>query len=57
LSENKDEALADLGATIVGNGGAYLKQVFSVMKNKAYKFDVDKVDGARTFFKKQPFLK
>ena len=52
LSQNPDEALADLGATIVGNGGAYLKQVFSVMKNKAYKFDVDKVDGARTFFKK-----
>ena len=52
LSQNTDEALADLGATIVGNGGAYLKQVFSVMKNKAYKFDVDKVDGARTFFKK-----
>jgi len=52
LSENKDEALADLGATIVGNGGAYLKQVFSVMKNKAYKFDAQKVDGAKTFFKK-----
>ena len=52
LSQNPDEALADLGATIVGNGGAYLKQVFSVMKNKAYKFDVDKVDGARKFFKK-----
>ena len=52
LSENKDEALADLGATIVGNGGAYLKQVFSVMKNKAYEFDAQKVAGAKTFFKK-----
>jgi hypothetical protein len=52
LSQNTDEALADLGATIVGNGGAYLKQVFSVMKNKAYEFDAQKVAGAREFFKK-----
>jgi len=52
LSQNPDEALADLGATIVGNGGAYLKQVFSVMKNKAYEFDAQKVAGAREFFKK-----
>ena len=52
LSQNSDEALADLGATIVGNGGAYLKQVFSVMKNKAYEFDAQKVAGAREFFKK-----
>jgi len=50
LSQNSDEALADLGATIVGNGGAYLKQVFSVMKNKAYEFDAQKVAGAREFF-------
>ena len=52
LSQNPDEALADLGATIVANGGAYLKQVFSVMKNKAYEFDAQKVAGAREFFKK-----
>ncbi len=52
LSENTDDALADLGATIVANGGAYLKQVFSVMKNKAYQFDPQKVAGAKEFFKK-----
>ena len=52
LSDNADDALADLGATIVGNGGAYLKQVFSVMKNKAYEFDAQKVAGAKEFFKK-----
>ncbi len=51
LSENTDQALKDLGATIVANGGAYLKQVFSVMKNKAYEFDPQKVAGAKEFFK------
>ena len=50
LSENTDQALKDLGATIVSNGGAYLKQVFSVMKNKAYEFDPTKVAKARDFF-------
>ena len=50
LSENTDEALKDLGATIMNNGGAYLKQVFSVMKNKAYEFDPTKVAKAKDFF-------
>ena len=39
LFNNPDEAIQSFGATIIENGGAYLKQVFSVMKNKAYKFD------------------
>jgi len=57
LSENTDEALADLGATIVANGGAYLKQVYSVMKNKAYQFDPQKVAGAKEFFIKNTIPK
>ena len=52
LFDNTDTAIKDFGATIVSNGGAYLKQVFSVMKNKAYKFDPQKVEGAKEFFKK-----
>ena len=52
LSESPDEALQNLGSQIVANGGAYLKQVFSAFKNKAYKFDPVKVKGAQEFFKK-----
>jgi len=52
LSENTDDALKDLGASIVESGGAYLKQVFSVMKNKAYTFNPQKVNKAKDFFKK-----
>ncbi len=52
LSENTDDALKDLGASIVDSGGAYLKQVFSVMKNKAYTFNPQKVNKAKDFFKK-----
>ena len=46
------EGTRDLGAQIVANGGAYLKQVFSAFKNKSYKFDPEKVKGAKEFFKK-----
>ena len=45
------EGSRDLGAQIVANGGAYLKQVFSAFKNKAYKFNPEKVKGAKEFFK------
>ena len=51
LSESPDEATRDLGAQIIANGGAYLKQVFSAFKNKSYKFDPEKVKGAKEFFK------
>lgn len=57
LFNNPDEAIQSFGATIIENGGAYLKQVFSVMKNKAYEFDPAKVAGAKEFFKKIQFLK
>jgi hypothetical protein len=52
LFNNTDEAIKDFGATIIANGGAYLKQVFSVMQNKAYAFDPQKIIGAKEFFKK-----
>ena len=51
LSESADEGTRDLGAQIVANGGAYLKQVFSAFKNKNYKFDPEKIKGAQKFFK------
>jgi len=51
LSESPDEATRDLGAQIIANGGAYLKQVFSAFKNKSYKFDPEKIKGAKDFFK------
>ena len=51
LSESPDEATRDLGAQIIANGGAYLKQVFSAFKNKAYKFDPEKIKGAKDYFK------
>ena len=51
LSESPDEATRDLGAQIIANGGAYLKQVFSAFKNKAYKFDPEKIKGAKNYFK------
>ena len=51
LSESPDEATRDLGAQIIANGGAYLKQVFSAFKNKSYKFDPEKIKGAKEFFK------
>ena len=52
MSESPDEALQNLGSQIVANGGAYLKQVFPLFKNKAYKFDPEKVKGAQEFLKK-----
>ena len=51
LSESSNEATKDLGAQIVANGGAYLKQVFSAFKNKDYKFNPEKIKGAKEFFK------
>ena len=51
LSESADEGTKDLGAQIIANGGAYLKQVFSAFKNKNYKFDPEKIKGAQKFFK------
>ena len=51
LSESADEGTRDLGAQIIANGGAYLKQVFSAFKNKNYKFDPEKIKGAQKFFK------
>ena len=51
LSESPDEATRDLGAQIIANGGAYLKQVFSAFKNKSYKFDPEKIKGAKEFYK------
>jgi len=50
LFDNPDEAIRDFGKTIVENGGAYLKQVYSIMKNKAYDFDPDAIKGAEKFF-------
>ena len=53
LFDNPDEAIRDFGATIVENGGAYLKQVYSVMKNKAYDFDPEKLSRElKIFYKK-----
>ena len=51
LSDSGDEALESLGANIIANGGAYLRQVFSAFKNKSYKFDPEKIKGAKDFFK------
>jgi len=50
LFDNPDDAIKDFGKTIVENGGAYLKQVYSIMKNKAYDFDPDAIKGAENFF-------
>ena len=54
LFDNPDDAIKSFGATIIENGGAYLKQVFSIMKNKAYDLDLNgpKVAAAKEFFKK-----
>ena len=52
LFDNPEEAIRDFGKTIVENGGAYLKQVYSIMKNKAYDFDPDAIKGAENFFVK-----
>ena len=49
----EDDATADFGAQILANGGAYLRQVFSAFKNKAYQFNPEKVKGAKEFFKKE----
>ena len=46
-----------IGYSIVANGGAYLKQVYSVMKNKAYQFDPQKIEGAKQFFIKNTLPK
>ncbi len=51
LQEDPNEAIRDIGANIIQNGGAYLRQVFSAFKNKDYAFDVAKVKGAGRFFK------
>ena len=55
LSESSDDALQNLGASITANGGAYLKQVFSIMKNKAYDLNLagDNVKAAKNFFVKK----
>jgi len=52
LFDNPDDAIKDFGKTIVENGGAYLKQVYSIMKNKAYDFDPEAIKGAEKFFVK-----
>ena len=54
LQMSPDDAIADFGKTIVENGGAYLKQVFSIMKNKAYDLNLagDNVEAAKNFFVK-----
>jgi hypothetical protein len=39
LQEDPNEAIRDIGANIIQNGGAYLRQVFSAFKNKDYAFD------------------
>ena len=51
LQEDSNEAIRDIGANIIKDGGAYLRQVFSAFKNKDYAFDVAKVKGAGRFFK------
>ena len=51
LAESGDESLQALGAEITKNGGAYLKQVFSAMKNKAFEPDKKFLDKAKTYFK------
>jgi hypothetical protein len=50
LFDNPEEAIRDFGKTIIENGGAYLKQVYSIMKNKAYDFDPEAIKGAEKFF-------
>lgn len=57
LSESNDKSLEELGFFITKNGGAYLKQVFSAMKNKSYEFDKTLVDKAKTFFKEKTIPK
>jgi hypothetical protein len=53
LFDNPDEAIASFGKTIVENGGAYLKQVFSIMKNKAFDLDLSskRFEPTKNFFK------
>ena len=50
LQESPLKAVREFGTQIMTNGDVYLKQVYSAMKNKAYKFDPVKVKGAKEFF-------
>jgi len=51
LSESDNKSLQELGFFINKNGGAYLKQVFSAMKNKSFEYNKDTVKRAKKFFK------
>jgi hypothetical protein len=51
LSENPDELIKNFGNMVIENGGAYLKQVYSIRKNKAYDFNPDAIIGAKDFFR------
>mgnify|MGYP003134449470 CR=1 FL=1 len=57
LSESGDKSLEELGFFITKNGGAYLKQVFSAMKNKSYEFDKGLINKAKSFFKEKTIPK
>ena len=51
LMESGDESLEALGFEITKNGGAYLKQTFSAMKNKAFQPNEELLKKAKNYFK------
>ena len=50
LQQSPLKAVREFGTQIMTNGDVYLKQVYSAMKNKAYKFDPTKIKGAKKFY-------
>ena len=50
LQQSPLKAVREFGTQIMTNGDVYLKQVYSAMKNKAYKFDPTKIKGAKNFY-------
>jgi hypothetical protein len=50
LQESPLKAVREFGTQIMTNGDVYLKQVYSAMKNQAYKFDPTKIKGAKNFY-------
>ena len=49
LQESPLKAVREFGTQIMTNGDVYLKQVYSAMKNEAYKFDPTKISKAKDF--------
>ena len=50
LQESPLKAVREFGTQIMTNGDVYLKQVYSAMKNEAYKFDPTKISKAKDFY-------